>query len=407
MSNAKYIALIDCDSFFCSCERKLNPELNNKPLCVVSSERGCVIARSREAKQMGIKMGDPLFKAVEEHHTCIYMVANHFNYINISKQIMYILKDLSPNVEIYSIDEAFVDVTGLVKLYNKNYFQLAKYIQQKIKDEVNMPVSIGISRSKTLAKLASDRSKTTKEHVILIGKKKIPQYLKDVDVSEIWGIGGRLTIRLQRFGIRTASQFVAMEDDWVKRIFGINGLTTKYELLGSSVIPIINEPPLPKSICDTQSFSEFTSSFDYIKNELQVHIHSACRRLRQINSKCRKIGVIIKTKDFHCYFFDSELETATNFELDISKTAFELLKMMYSPNVLYRSVGILLENFVRTGQEQLSIFDDVEQKTKSENLGIAIDKLENRFGKNIVQVGFTNKEVPNKQGFMTSPKLIY
>ena len=231
MSNAKYIALIDCDSFFCSCERKLNPELNNKPLCVVSSERGCVIARSREAKHM------------------------------------YISKDLSPNVEIYSIDEAFVDVTGPVKLYNKNYFQLAKYIQQKIKDEVNMPVSIGISRSKTLAKLASDRSKTTKEHVILIGKKKIPQYLKDVDVSEIWGIGGRLTIRLQRFGIRTASQFVAMEDDWVKRIFGINGLTTKYELLGSSVIPIINEPPLPKSICDTQSFSEFTSSFDYIKNE--------------------------------------------------------------------------------------------------------------------------------------------
>ncbi|MBQ2644190.1 hypothetical protein IJG14_01280 [bacterium] len=202
MSSTKYIALIDCDNFFCSCERKLNPELNNKPLCVVSSERGCVIARSKEAKQMGIKMGDPLFKAVEEHPSCIYMVANHYNYLNISKQIMSILKSLSPNVEIYSIDEAFVDVTGLVKVYKKNYYTMAKYIQDRIKKEVNMPVSIGISRSKTLSKLASDRAKTTQDRIILLGKSKIKSYLKDVDISEIWGFGGRLTIRLQQFGIR-------------------------------------------------------------------------------------------------------------------------------------------------------------------------------------------------------------
>lgn len=404
---SKYIALVDCDSFFCSCERKLNPELNNKPLCVVSSERGCVIARSKEAKSMGIKMGDPLFKAVEEHPTCIYMVANHFNYLNISKQVMYILKNLSPNVEIYSIDEAFVDVTGLSKLYKRNYFELGKYIQSKIWNDVGMPVSIGISRSKTLAKLASDRAKTTKDRVIILGKRKIPKYLQQVDVSEVWGIGGRLTVRLQSFGIRTAKEFTNMNDRLVKQNFGINGLTTKYELLGNSILPIINNPPLPKSICDTQSFSEFTSDFDYIKNELQVHIHSACRRLRQIDSKCRKIGVIVKTKDFHCYFLDSVLETATNFELDISKTAFELLKNMYSPNILYRSVGILLEDFVRVGQEQLTLFDDIQQKTKSENLGKAIDNLENRFGKNIVKVGFTKQGVPNKQGFMTSPKMIY
>lgn len=407
MSSQKYIALIDCDSFFCSCERKLNPELKNKPLCVVSSERGCVIARSKEAKEMGIKMGDPLFKAVEEHPKCIYMVANHYNYLHISKQIMSILKSLSPNVEIYSIDEAFVDVTGLVKVYKKNYYTMAKYIQDRIKEEVDMPVSIGISRSKTLSKLASDRSKTTKDHIILLGKSKINNYLKEVDVSEVWGIGGRLTVRLQRFGIRNASQFVSMPDKWVKDNFGINGLRTKYELLGFSVLPIINEQPLPKSICDTQSFSEFSSDFDFIKNELQVHIHSACRRLRQADSKCRLIGVILKTKDFKCYFLESKLETATNFELDISKTAFELLKYMYSPNILYRSVGILLEDFIRENQEQLTLFDDVEKKTKKENLGKAIDRLEQRFGRNIVRTGFTNEFVPVKQGFMTSPKLIY
>ena len=403
---SKYIALVDCDSFFCSCERKLNPELNNKPLCVVSSERGCVIARSKEAKAMGIKMGDPLFKAVEEHPHCIYMVANHHNYLAISKQIMYILKDLSPNVEIYSIDEAFVDVTGLVKVYNKNYYSMAKYIQNRIWNEVGMPVSIGISRSKTLAKLASDRAKTTKDRIILLGKSKAQKYLHEVDVSEVWGIGGRLTLRLKQLGIRTAKEFVSKDDNWMNQNFGKNGLTTKYELLGCSVIPIINNPPLPKSISDTQTFADFTSDFEYIKKELQVHIHSACRRLRQAKCKCNKIGVIIKTKDFRCGYLEAKLENPTDFELNISKTAFELLKMMYSPNILYRSVGIVLEEFNSCSNEQLNMFEDQVKKEKCERLGKAIDRIEERFGKNKIKVGFT-KDIPNKQGFMTSPTMIY
>lgn len=404
---SKYIALIDCDSFFCSCERKLNPELNSKPLCVVSSERGCVIARSREAKAMGIKMGAPLFKAVEEYPRCIYMVANHYNYLEISRQIMYILKELSPNVEIYSIDEAFVDVTGLVRLYNKNYYEFAKYIQDKIWDEVGMPVSIGVSRSKTLAKLASDRAKTTKDRILLLGKSKAKKYLQEVNVSEIWGIGDRLTNRLLRFGIRTASEFVSKDDKWIDHYFGKNGLVTKYELLGNSVITIVNNPPLPKSICDTQSFPEFTSDFDYIKNELQVHIHSACRRLRRTECKCNKIGVILKTKDFLSYYSESKLENITDFELNISNVAFELLKTMYAPTVLYRSVGIILQDFTLTANEQLNLFEDQIKKGKSERLGKAIDRIEERFGRNKIKVGFTNKDIPNKQGFMTAPKGVY
>jgi nucleotidyltransferase/DNA polymerase involved in DNA repair len=404
---SKYIALIDCDSFFCSCERKLNPELNGKPLCVVSSERGCVIARSREAKAIGIKMGDPLFKAVEEHPNCIYMVANHHNYINISKQIMHILKELSPNVEIYSIDEAFVDLTGLCKVYNKNYYTMAKYIQNRIWNEVGMPVSIGVSRSKTLSKLASDRAKTTKDRIILLGKNKINTYLQEVDASEVWGIGGRLTLRLQRYGIRTAWEFINKDDKWVKSNFGINGLKTKYELMGYSVLPIITNPPPPKSICDTQSFAEFTSDYDYLKNELQVHIHSACRRLRQAECKCNRIGVIVKTKDFKCGFLEVDLDNPTDFELDISKPAFELLNYMYSPNILYRSIGILLEDFHLAKNEQLNLFQNQKIKEKSEKLGKAIDRIEKRFGRNKIKIGFTNKDIPNKQGFMTSPTMIY
>lgn len=166
MTNQKYIALIDCDSFFVSCERKLNPELKGVPVAVVSGERGCVISRSKEAKMLGLPMGLPLFQAVQRVPECIYISANHYAYTKISKQVMNILKDFSPNVEVYSIDEAFVDFTGLTKLYKKNYFKLACELQKRIADEVDIPVTIGISRSKTLAKLASDKAKTPRQGLL-------------------------------------------------------------------------------------------------------------------------------------------------------------------------------------------------------------------------------------------------
>ena len=161
MANQKYIALVDCDSFFVSCERKLNPELNGLPVSVVSGERGCVIARSREAKLLGVPMGIPLFQAVEKYPKCIYIPANHYAYTKISQMVMAILKDFSPNVQVYSIDEAFVDFTGLTKLYGKNYYQLGAELQKQVWDSVNIPVTIGVSTSKTLAKLASDKAKNS------------------------------------------------------------------------------------------------------------------------------------------------------------------------------------------------------------------------------------------------------
>ena len=144
-----------------------------------------------------------------------------------------------------------------------------------------------------------------------------------------------------------------------------------------------------------------------MKNELQVHIHSACRRLRQAGCKCSKIAVIIKTKNFQCGILEVELDNPTDFELDISKPAFELLNLMYSSNILYRSIGILLEDFNAAKNEQLNLFQNQVKKEKSEKLGKAIDRIEERFGRNKIKVGFTNKDIPNKQGFMTSPTMIY
>jgi len=404
MHEQKYIALVDCDSFFVSCERVLNPELENKPVCVVSGDRGCVISRSKEAKAMGIPMGQPLFMAKEQFPKCIYINAKHYEYGELSSKVMAVLKEFSPYVEIYSIDEAFVDLTGLAKFYKKNYFELAKFLREEIYEKTHIPVSIGVSRTKTLAKLASDKAKCEENHVCIVGKQGITRFLKHSDIEEVWGIGRKLSPKLKGFGIKTAYDYVQKNDVWLKGRFGKNGLEIKYELLGEVISRVINEVTLPKSIMDTRSFSEFSSDLNLLKNELMVHIHSACRKLRRIDCKCSTIGVILKTKDFRTNCEKVKLDVPTNFEFEISKSAFVELEKMYNENVLYRSIGILLEDFIRCEKEQMFLFGADEKHEKKEQLGKSLDKLEAKFGRNIVKTGFTNKDVPFKQEFLIKPK---
>ncbi len=404
MTNQKYIALVDCDSFFVSCERKLNPELNGLPVSVVSGERGCVIARSKEAKQLGVPMGIPLFQAVEKYPECIYIPANHYAYTKISKTVMSVLKDFSPNVQIYSIDEAFVDFTGLTKLYKKNYYELGKELQTRVWEGVNIPVTIGVSTSKTLAKLASDKAKNSKTRVALAGKQTRIKLLKNTEIDEVWGIGRKLGVRLKGYGIKTAYDFTNRDNGWIQKRFGKNGLVTKAELIGTMISPISNETELPKSVSDSKSFLEFTSDLNFLRNELSIHIHSCCKRLRKINCKCSVVGVFVKTKDFRTYYDKQTLEVPLDFEFDISKTAFKILDKLYNPSVLYRSIGVVFEDFNKTSQEQLFIFENNTKREQNEKLGKSLDKLEKKFGRNIVRTGFVDKEVPFKQGFLTTPQ---
>ena len=392
MTEQKYIALVDCDSFFVSCERKLNPKLNAKPVCVVSGERGCVIARSIEAKEMGIPMGQPLFMAKEQFPKCIYINANHYNYNDISNQVMNFLKNFSPCVEIYSIDEAFVDLTGLSKLYKKNYYDLAKYIRNSIAQEIGIPVSVGVSRTKTLAKIASDKAKTTEDHVCVVGKQGAVKFLKTTNIGEIWGIGRKLEPKLRGHGIYTAYDYIQKNDTWLKSRFGKNGLELKYELMGNLINKVSTEIQTPKSIMDTKSFPEFTSDINYLKNELMHHIHNACRKLRKIDCKCQTVGIIIKTKDFRVFCEKIDLRNPTNFEFEISEAVFPILETLYNNQTIYRSIGILLENFNPCSNEQVTLFEDTKKREKAEKLGKSIDKLEAKFGRNIVSTGFYKKD---------------
>ncbi len=388
----KVIALVDCDSFFVSCEQKVNPELKGKPVCVLSNKDGCVISRSKEAKKMGVRMGQPYFLAKDEFPDAIYVSCHHDLYGEISEDVMAVLREFSPNVQVYSVDEAFVELTGLKRLYKKNYLELAQFIREQIKEKIDIPVSIGVSSTKTLAKLASDKAKKTDTGVYMIANKKIMPELQNTKIEEIWGIGKNLTVLFKKAGILSAADLVAKEDVWLDKKVGIRALEMKHELLGEVVSPVVNEEKLPKSIQKTSAFGIFTSDLDFIKNQLNYHIHSACRKLRKIDCKAQTIGVMLRTKDFRVVYEKKMLSAPTSFEMEISDIAFELLQKIYSPSVVYRSTGIILDNLCSNSEEQLFLFSDDVLDSKKEKLSKCFDKLEAKFGKDIVQIGFVKEK---------------
>lgn len=393
MARKSVIALVDCDSFFVSCEQSVNSELKGRPVCVMSGRGQCVISRSKEAKKLGIRMGMPYFQIEGQMKKATYINANHELYSKISEKVMTILKNFSPKVEVYSIDEAFVDLTGLERLYKKNYLEIAQMIREEVLKHTDIPVSIGVSSSKSLAKLASDKAKTMGEGVFLIGARKIVPLLQNTSIDEIWGIGKNLSILLRKNGILTAYELVCQDDLWLNRQIGIRGLEMKHELLGEMVSPVSNEVKLPKSIQKTSALAKFSSDKNYLKNSLNYHIHRACVKLRGINAKCKGVSIFLRTKDFRVFCEKKVLNVATDFELEISDIVFTLLDKLYNPNILYRSTGVILDTFTMNDEAQMSLFADEKVDEKKEKLSKCFDKLEARFGKDIIQTGFVKKDV--------------
>lgn len=393
MARKSVIALVDCDSFFVSCEQSVNSELKGRPVCVMSGRGQCVISRSKEAKKLGIRMGMPYFQIEGQMKKATYINANHELYSKISEKVMTILKNFSPKVEVYSIDEAFVDLTGLERLYKKNYLEIAQMIREEVLKHTDIPVSIGVSSSKSLAKLASDKAKTMGEGVFLIGARKIVPLLQNTSIDEIWGIGKNLSILLRKNGILTAYELVCQDDLWLNKQIGIRGLEMKHELLGEMVSPVSNEVKLPKSIQKTSALAKFSSDKNYLKNSLNYHIHRACVKLRGINAKCKGVSIFLRTKDFKVFCEKKVLNVATDFELEISDIVFTLLDKLYNPNILYRSTGVILDTFTMNDEAQMSLFADEKVDEKKEKLSKCFDKLEARFGKDIIQTGFVKKDV--------------
>ncbi len=397
----RVIALVDCNNFFVSCERLLKPELIGKPVCVLSNNDGCVVSRSNEAKRMGVEMGAPYFIVKNQFKKVVFLSGNLPFYCEISKRVMDKLYDFTPDVEIYSIDEAFLDLTGLRKTFNCSYEELVEKIVKDIKNEVGIDVSVGLSYSKVLAKLANDKAKALQKIKIdkktyKIGYRQIQEELKSTLISEVWGVGKNTTALLKKHLIQSAWDFVSQDDIWIKKNLGKTGLDLKQELLGNIVNPVQVVSSVPKSVSRSESFKEFQTDKNYIQEQLNIHIHKVCKKLRNENLVTGCILVMLRTKDFQVFDIKINLISPTNTEFELINHSKEILDKLYQKGIIYRSVGFCAMKLTSANTQQISLFDGGDNLKKQE-LSKSWDKLEEKFGKGIVTLGSKKKkDIPKK-----------
>ena len=379
------IALVDCDCFFVSCERVDNPKLNGKPVCVTTgaTSKGIIVSRSSEAKALGIKMGQPMFQLDGKYPSCHYIPARHEHYAEISKQVMAVLRDFTPDVEEVSVDEAYLDLTGMSKMYGLTYENLIKKIRKTVLEKTKVSVSIGLSTSKTLAKLASDKAKKT-GGIFIIHPKNARSFLQQIDLEEICGISHKTALNFAKKGILTIDEFLDKDTNWVRKAFGINGERLRYELAGVSVSPVNSIEEAPQSIQDTRALEDFTDSLEVLERTLSYHIHRASRKLRKWDGYCGTLEVMLRTKDFHVIEAHTKLDKETNSEQTLLRTAHQLMKQIYKPRTLYRSTGVSLMELAYGKEQQQSLFEKTERE--DDKMTRVIDDLEKKFGKQVVKL---------------------
>lgn len=382
------IALVDCNNFFVSCEQLMNPLLKNRPVCVLSNNDGCIIARSKEAKEIGVPMGYPLFKARKEFKNVIYISRNFSLYHDISARIIKKLMSYTPDVEQYSIDEAFLDLTGLKKLYRCSYEEIIKKIKTEIETEIGVPVSVGLAPTKTLAKLACEIAKKDNplNGVCRIKLSHIDEILKKTYIENIWGIGKNTAALFHKYGIYKCNEIAKQNEFWLKKIWGKRGLELKMELTGISAYPVNSKIEQPKSIQKTSAFSHFTNEKEYIKGSLHYHSHQVCSKLRKLGLQTEIVFVMLRTKDFRVFTERMVLPEPSDSEFLINQYADKLLEKIYDPSIIYRASGIFADKLSEKSASQLFLFED-EKTQKAKKIAKVWDSLEEKYGKNCFQIG--------------------
>lgn len=386
------IALVDCNNFYASCERVFNPKLEGKPVVVLSNNDGCVIARSEEAKQLGIEMGalafqmEDFFKQKGVH----VFSSNYTLYGSLSDRVMKTLATFVPSMEVYSIDEAFLDMSNLYKV---NLFELATTIRATILQNIGIPVSIGIAPTKTLAKMANRFAKKKYRSIgvyVMDSQEKTNEVLAFTEVGDIWGVGSQHKKRLLQKGIKTAADLIKVNDEWIRKNMTVVGDRMLKELRGISCIEWEDEPASKKGICTARSFGQLLSAKKDIQEALANYTHSCAVKLRKQKSCCKRIQVFLqtnthRTQDKQYYQSISiELPVATNSSPELIHYAMFCLDKIYRPGYNYKKVGILVMELVPETTVQAGLFDDVD-RDKHKKLMTALDNCNNSFGKDLVR----------------------
>ncbi len=384
-------ALVDCNNFYASCERAFAPNLNGKPIVVLSNNDGCAIARSNEAKAVGIPMGAPAFQfeALFKKHNVQVFSANFALYGNMSNRVMSILGEYSPEVEIYSIDEAFLQLSGF------DYVNLKEYgisMRKRVTQGTGIPICVGIAPTKALSKVANRIAKKypqTKGVYIIDTEEKRLKALKWLAVEDIWGIGRKHALKLYTRGIKTAFDFTQLPDAWVQKEFSIVGLRLKRDLSGLPTLKLDDIQP-KKNIATTRSFEYNLTKLSELKERVATFAVTCAEKLRKQHSCCTSLMVFIHTngfrKDLPQYSKNTvvKLPFPTNSSLDISNFALQALERIFMEGFVYKKAGVIIMDFVPENQVQVSLFEN--SNPKHSHLMQAIDQLNNRFGQQKIRL---------------------
>ena len=380
-------ALIDCNNFYASCERVFQPHLNGKPVVILSNNDGCVIARSNEAKSLGIPMGAPAFKYKEvfQKNKVQVFSSNFTLYGDISNRVMSIISRYVPDVEIYSIDEAFIKFDGFSK---EEANEKCSDIIKTILKWTGIHVSIGLAPTKSLAKVANRIAKKystrTKGFYSINNNEKRIKALKNISAGDIWGIGFQNEKKLLKVNVKSGMDFVNLPDQWVKKNMSIIGLKLKKELEGIPTLNIEEGKIDKKSIATTRSFESEISSLTDLIERITTFSVVASKKLRRQNSECNMISVFIRsnpfkqTDDKYHFSLTGSLPFSTNSSIEISKFAVKLLTKIYSKNKSYKKAGIILMGLSPQSSHQFSLFDQNIDKQKK--LMRSIDNIDNKYG---------------------------
>lgn len=399
MKRPPVFALIDCNNFFVSCERLFRPDLEGKPVVVLSSNDGCAVSRSAEAKEIGIPMGAPAFKYKElfERHQVVKFSANFELYGNISRRITALLTSVTPRIEIYSVDESFLDLSSLPI---DDYEAWGKQVRQRILDWVGIPVSIGIAPSKTLAKLANFQAKKNLELGGVLSfteapiddkpprydQEKADRYLPRTSVGEIWGVGWRYAPKLRAEGIGNALDLSRVRPQHAQQLMGIHGRQLVAELGGTSCYPLELEGKLPKSISVTRTFGQDTTDCEVVEAAIVSFVARGAFKLRRSGQLTKRVSMFATTSKHKPGYTRWSREVVFNqptadTEL-IIKTLTKLFRDIYRPGIMYHRAGILLHDFLPDAQLQTDLLGtvDTNQHDTAKSRMAAIDTINNKFG---------------------------
>jgi DNA polymerase V len=388
------IALVDVNNFYASCEKMFDPSLKNRPVIVLSNNDGCAIARSDEAKALGVEMGTPAFMIQEllDKNDVAVFSSNYTLYGSMSNRVMTILKSFVQKVEVYSIDEAFLDLSNMAYT---DLFSFGIKIRETVMNHTGLPITIGIAPTKALAKMANRFAKKEKKQIgvhVADSNECITELLNKTVVGDIWGIGAQYRKLLENNNIKTAADLVNAPEEWIRKNLTVVGQRLVYELKGIHAIKWEDVPPPKKNICTARSFGQLITSLKDLQQPIATHAAACARKLRQEKSCATKLHVFIQTnpfrredKQYHTGV-TIRLNVGSNSSSEIVKFAMRALTMIYKPGYNYMKGGIMVLDLVPETTLQLGLFD-TRDREKDKRLMNSLDRTNKAFGKDIVRYG--------------------